>query len=67
MNELELTDDQKKKILEEWNSRKVNPPSLAELTKLIFGEGLDGRSQQGKAIKVYLASRQITPKKSHEY
>ena len=67
MNDLELTDDQKKQILEEWNSRKTNPPSLAELTKLIFGEGLDGRSQQGKAIKVYLASRQITPKKSHEY
>ena len=67
MNDLELTDDQKKQILEEWNSRKTNPPSLAELTKLIFGEGLDGRSQQGKAIKIYLSSRQIIPKKSHEY
>jgi len=67
MNDLELTDNQKKQILEEWNSRKTNPPSLAELTKLIFGEGLDGRSQQGKAIKIYLSSRQIIPKKSHEY
>jgi hypothetical protein len=67
MTTIELTDDQKKKILEEWNSRPSNPPSLAELTKLIFGEGFDGRSQEGKAIKNYLASRQIIPKKSHEY
>ena len=67
MTNIELTDDQKKKILEEWNTRPSNPPSLVELTKLIFGEGFDGRSQEGKAIKNYLASRQIIPKKSHEY
>jgi hypothetical protein len=67
MNEIILTDEHKKKILDEWNSRPSNPPSLAELTKLIFGEGFDGRSQQGKLIKNYLASRQIVPKKSHEY
>ena len=48
MNEIILTDEHKKKILEEWNSRPSNPPSLAELTKLIYGEGFDGRSQQGK-------------------
>ena len=45
MTNIELTDDQKKKILEEWNTRPSNPPSLVELTKLIFGEGFDGRSQ----------------------
>lgn len=67
MNEIILTDEQKKQILEEWNSRPSDPPSLAELTKLAFGEGFDGRSQQGKLIKNYLASRQIVPKKSYEY
>ena len=63
-----LTEDQKLKLLEEWNSRKSNPPALSELVKLIFNrEDLDGRSKEGKAVKEFLASRQIKPRKSHEY
>lgn len=63
-----LTEDQQLKLLKEWNSRPDNPPSLSELVKLAFGrEELDGRSKEGKAVKQFLASRQIKPKKSHEY
>ena len=63
-----LTEEQQLKLLQEWNSRPNNPPSLAELVKLAFDrDDLDGRSKEGKAVKQFLASRQIKPKKSHEY
>jgi len=70
MNEeiLILTEQQQLKLLEEWNNRPNNPPALSELVKLAFGrEDLDGRSKEGKAVKQFLASRQIKPRKSHEY
>jgi hypothetical protein len=64
----ELTQEQQLKLLEEWNNRPDNPPSLVELVKLAFNrDDLDGRSKEGKAVKNFLASRQIKPKKSHEY
>lgn len=63
-----LTEEQQLKLLNEWNTRPENPPSLAELVKLAFNrDDLDGRSKEGKAVKTFLASRQIKPKKSHEY
>lgn len=63
-----LTDEQQLKLLNEWNNRPDNPPSLAELVQLAFSRSdLDGRSKEGKAVKAFLASRQIKPKKSHEY
>jgi hypothetical protein len=63
-----LTEDQQLKLLQEWNNRPNNPPSLAELVKLAFNrDDLDGRSKEGKAVKQFLASRQIKPRKSHEY
>lgn len=63
-----LSEEQQLKLLQEWNSRPQNPPSLSELVKLAFNRGdLDGRSKEGKAVKQFLASRQIKPKKSHEY
>lgn len=70
MNEeiLILTEEQQLKLLKEWNSRPDNPPALSELVKLAFDRNdLDGRSKEGKAVKQFLASRQIKPKKSHEY
>lgn len=67
-DEIELSDDQKSKLLNEWNSRPDNPPSLSELVKIAFEkDDVDGRSKEGKAVKKFLASRQIKPKKSHEY
>jgi len=63
-----LTDEQQLKLLTEWNNRPDNPPSLVELVRLAFGrDDLDGRSKEGKAVKEFLASRQIKPRKSHEY
>ena len=65
---ISLTEEQQHKLLQEWNSRADNPPSLLELVRLAFGkEDLDGRSKEGKAVKEFLASRQIKPKKGHEY
>ena len=63
-----LTEEQQLNLLNEWNNRPDNPPSLVELVQLAFGrDDLDGRSKEGKAVKEFLASRQIKPKKSHEY
>lgn len=63
-----LTEEQQSKLLNEWNNRKDSPPSLNELVKIAFdGNDLDGRSKEGKAVKNFLASRQIKPKKSYEY
>lgn len=63
-----LTEEQQLKLLNGWNSRVDNPPSLNDLVKIAFDrEDLDGRSKEGKAVKTFLASRQIRPKKSYEY
>jgi len=63
-----LSEEQNLKLLNEWNSRPNNPPSLVELVRLAFNrDDLDGRSKEGKSVKEFLASRQIKPKKSHEY
>jgi len=63
-----LTEEQQLKLLNEWNNRPENPPSLNQLVKIAFDrDDLDGRSKEGKAVKNFLASRQIKPKKSHEY
>lgn len=64
----ELSNEQQLRLLNEWNSRPNNPPSLTELVQIAFErDDLDGRSKEGKAVKNFLASRQIKPKKSHEY
>jgi hypothetical protein len=64
----ELTEEQQLNLLNEWNNRADNPPSLTELVKLAFGrDDLDGRSKEGKVVKQFLAARQIKPRKSHEY
>lgn len=67
MNEI-LTEEQKQKILDEWNSRPDSPPALLELIKLAFpNEEIDGRSKKGRAVKEFLASRKIKARGSHEY
>ena len=64
-----LSEDQKEKILNEWNSRLENPPSLLELIKLSYPDNpeLDGRSKEGREIKTFLATRKIKAKGAHEY
>jgi hypothetical protein len=64
----ELTDKQKLDLLNTWNSRKDDPPSLLELIQDVAGfKGKDGRSKEGRAVKAYLASRQLKARGSHEY
>ena len=69
MTEIDLTQEQKDLIIKTWNDRKDNPPGLLELTQLIFPEipNLDGRSKHGKAVKGFLASRELKIKTKSEY
>jgi len=69
MNELVLNEDQQALIIKTWNDKKENPPSLQELTQLVFPEipNIDGRSLYGKAVKKFLASRDLKVKTKSEY
>ena len=60
---IELTNEQKLLIVTTWNNRKENPPSIAELMRLVFPEllDIDPRTKQGRAIKEYLATQGIKP------
>jgi hypothetical protein len=63
-----LSDDQRKIILDLWNSRPENPPSLLELIKAAFpDQKIDGRSKEGRAVKEFLATRKIKARGAHEY
>ena len=62
-----LTDAQKGAVIHEWTSRAENPPSLQELIAAAGYEGKDGRTKEGKAVKAFLASRNIKALAAHEY
>ena len=68
MSEL-LTEEQKNIILEEWNSREENPPSLLELIRLAFPDkpDIDGRSKEGRSVKAFLATRNLSADGAHVY
>jgi len=57
------------KILNEWNSRLENPPSLLELIRIAYPNApeLDGRSKEGREIKAFLATRKIKARGAQEY
>ena len=65
----ELTNDQKKAILEKWESDPDNPPSLLELISAAYPDKpeIDGRTKEGRAVKAFLASNQIKARASHQY
>lgn len=67
--EIQLTDGQRAALLSEWNNRPDNPPSLNDLVRVAFPalENVDGRSKEGRAIKAFLASRQIKARGAQEY
>jgi len=69
MNEPVLNEDQQALIINTWNEKKENPPSLQELTQLVFPQipNIDGRSLYGKAVKKFLASRDLKVKTKSEY
>ena len=62
-----LTDAQKGAVIHEWTSRPTNPPSLQELIAAAGYEGKDGRTKEGRAVKAFLASRNIKALAAHEY
>jgi len=66
---MELTGQQKEEILREWDSKESDPPSLLELIRIAYPDQphLDGRSKEGKAVKAFLATREIKPLASHQY
>jgi hypothetical protein len=68
-SEIQLTPKQGQDILEAWNSRPDSPPSLMELTTIAFPdvENADGRSKEGRAVKAFLASRELTARGAHQY
>lgn len=54
MEKIELTDEHKKFI--DDNYKRIN--DLNELTNAVFmGEGLDGRTKEGRAVRKYMASK----------
>lgn len=63
-----LTKEQEEKIISFWNSRPKNePPRLKDIIELVFGNGFDGRSLQGRAVKKFLASRSLKAFAAQEY
>ena len=65
---VELTEEQKLSILKEWNDRPENPPSLLELIRVAYPDkNYDGRTKEGRAVKKFLATRQIVADGAHVY
>ena len=68
MDNSELTPEQEELIIQEWNSRPDNPPSLLELIRAAFpGTDFDGRSKEGRLVKAFLATRKIKARGAHQY
>ncbi len=63
MRKVDLSEEQKQTILDEWNKSEA-PPAINDLTKLIFGPECDGRSAEGRCIKEFLATRNLKAKSS---
>lgn len=59
MEDIVLSPVQEQRILDLWNEDLLAPPSLKEIVVALFGEGHDGRSLEARAIKKFLASRNI--------
>ena len=67
MDDLTLTTEQGQIVIDLWNSRSSNPPSLKELVVAVFGEGFDGRSLEARAVKKFLAQKNLRARTSAEY
>lgn len=66
-NELNLTPEQEKLLLDAWNKTPDNPPSFPELSKAVFGQEYDGRTVQGRAIKKCLSRHNLRAKVTTTY
>ena len=62
-----LTLEQKTKILVLINADPSKPPSLKELTDILYpGKNLDGRSAEGKAVKEYCVTLNVKTKSTFD-
>jgi hypothetical protein len=61
---LSLTDDHKTTILEIWNKRVNNPPSILELARECFGNHITIHSYEVKLVKEFIASCKVKTKKT---
>lgn len=64
-----LTEEQQNIIVNEWNNRPDDPPSLIELIRLAYPNSpdLDGRCKEGKYVQAFLAKRSLKARGTHEY
>ena len=62
-----LTPEQEQQVLDLWNKDPSSPPGLKELTKAIFGGEFDGRSEQGRAIKIALSKFSLKARATSDY
>jgi hypothetical protein len=70
MANLELTEEQKKEILTFWNDKvekNETVPSIGELAEKIFGPGTKGSSKEGRLIRDFLGSKNISVRSSQVY
>ena len=66
---MNLSESQKESILNEWNNRPDDPPSLLTLTKIAFPnlDKVDGRCKEGKLVKAFLAESGLRARPANEY
>jgi hypothetical protein len=64
-----LTEQQQNVIVDEWNNRPDDPPSLIELIKIAYPNQpeLDGRCKEGKYVQAFLAKKSLKARGAHEY
>lgn len=63
-----LTEEQKANMINEWNGRKNNPPSLKEMIDIAYpGQNLDGRTKEGRLVKEFLGTVNMNATPAHQY
>lgn len=55
MDDMTLSKEQEQQILDLWNSRPANPPSIKELQIEVFGQEVEARSPENRALKEALS------------
>lgn len=59
MDELILTAEQEKLMVDSWNESPNTPPELKSLTSLVFNKDCDNRSKEARAVKMALAKHNL--------
>lgn len=59
---IRLTEDQKNEVIQFWQSRPEDPPTLGELVSLIYKKEYDVRSKPGLAIRSFLSEMNLKPR-----